>query len=123
MLQSGVMTRDLDVRWVSSLSWYFLCLFGLQSVFIFILCNDNGEFSLALPLGLPLSFLTHPLFTAASQMSQQMAQMNPAANANPFGPGQDPDKMFLAEAENLEVVEHYSILEGIEDRLLKTQAS
>jgi len=58
MLQSGVMTRDLDVRWVSSLSWYFLCLFGLQSVFIFILGNDNGEFSLALPLGLPLSFLT-----------------------------------------------------------------
>lgn len=123
MLQSGVMTRDLDVRWVSSLSWYFLCLFGLQSVFIFILGNDNGEFSLVLPPGLPLSFLTHPPSTAASQMSQQMAQMNPAANANPFGPGQDPDKMFLAEAENLEVVEHYSILEGIEDRLLKTQAS
>jgi hypothetical protein len=63
------------------------------------------------------------LHTAASQMSQQMAQMNPAANANPFGPGQDPDKMFLAEAENLEVIEHYNILEGIEDRLLKTQAS
>lgn len=54
-------------------------------------------------------------------MSQQMAQINPAANANPFGPGQDPDKMFLAEAENLEVVEHYSILEGIEDRLLQSQ--
>lgn len=45
MLQSGVMTRDLDVRWVSSLSWYFLCLFGLQSVFGFILGNDNGELS------------------------------------------------------------------------------
>ena len=43
MLQSGVATRDLDVRWVSSLSWYFLNLFGLQSVFIFILGNDNGE--------------------------------------------------------------------------------
>lgn len=43
MLQAGVMTRDLDVRWVSSLSWYFLNLFGLQSVFIFILGNDNGE--------------------------------------------------------------------------------
>ena len=42
MLQSGVGTRDLDVRWVSSLSWYFLNLFGLQSVFIFILGNDNG---------------------------------------------------------------------------------
>lgn len=59
--------------------------------------------------------------TAANQVSQQMAQMNPAANANPFGPGQDPDKMFLAEAENLEVVEHYSILEGVEERLLNSQ--
>lgn len=43
MLQSGVMTRDLDVRWVSSLSWYFLNLFGLQSVFGFILGSDNGK--------------------------------------------------------------------------------
>ena len=43
MLQSGIATRDLDVRWVSSLSWYFLNLFGLQPVFIFILGNDNGN--------------------------------------------------------------------------------
>lgn len=43
MLQSGVMTRDLDVQWVSSLSWYFLNLMGLQSVFGFILGSDNGE--------------------------------------------------------------------------------
>ena len=42
MLQSGVATQDLDVRWVSSLSWYFLNLFGLQSVFTFILGDDNG---------------------------------------------------------------------------------
>jgi hypothetical protein len=41
MLQSGVMTRDLDVQWVSSLSWYFLNLMGLQSVFGFILGSDN----------------------------------------------------------------------------------
>ncbi|RMZ78031.1 hypothetical protein DV737_g4069, partial [Chaetothyriales sp. CBS 132003] len=100
MLQSGVMTRDLDVRWVSSLSWYFLCLFGLQGVFIFILGNEN----------------------AASQMAQQMAQANPQANVNPFGPGQDPDKMFKAEAENLEVAEYYSILAGAEDRLLSSQS-
>jgi ER membrane protein complex subunit 3 len=99
MLQSGVMTRDLDVRWVSSLSWYFLCLFGLQSVFIFILGNDN----------------------AASQMQGQMGMM-PAAGTqgpSPFQPGQDPDKQFLAEAENLEVLEHYSVLDGVEERLLR----
>lgn len=43
MLQSGVGTRDLDVRWVSSLSWYFLTLFGLQPVYNFILGSNNGE--------------------------------------------------------------------------------
>lgn len=43
--------------------------------------------------------------------------MNPGAGAA-FQPGQDPDKMFLSEAENLEVVEHEYILKGVEDRLL-----
>ncbi|MCJ1404163.1 ER membrane complex subunit 3 [Xylographa trunciseda] len=99
MLQSGVATRDLDVRWVSSLSWYFLNLFGLQSVFIFILGNDN----------------------AANQMAQQMSQMNPGATgAAMFQPGQDPDKLFQSEAENLEVLEHWYILDGVEDRLVST---
>jgi ER membrane protein complex subunit 3 len=98
MLQSGVMTRDLDVRWVSSLSWYFLCLFGLQGVFVFILGNENS----------------------ASQMGQQMAQMN--QQGNPFGPGQDPDKMFGAEAENLEVAEYWSVLEGVEERVIRANA-
>lgn len=55
---------------------------------------------------------------AASQTAQQMAQMNPGAGANPFGPGQDPDKTFQAEAENLEVMEHYCILDGAEERIL-----
>ena len=114
MLQSGIATRDLDVRWVSSLSWYFLNLFGLQSVFIFILGNDNGKCS------------NSPLFThqflrrlqAANQMAQQMSQMNPGAGAGMFQPGQDPDKLFQSEAENLEVIEHEYILDGVEDRLL-----
>ncbi|KAI4177970.1 MAG: hypothetical protein LQ343_000054 [Gyalolechia ehrenbergii] len=96
MLQSGVATRDLDVRWVSSLSWYFLNLFGLQSVFIFILGNEN----------------------AANQMTQQMSQMSPGAGAGMFQPGQDPDKVFQNEAENLEVLEHEYILKGIERRIL-----
>ncbi|KAF3167353.1 ER membrane complex subunit 3 [Orbilia oligospora] len=98
MLQSGVMTRDMDVRWVSSLSWYFLCLFGLRPVFTFILGNDN----------------------AADQTMAQVQQMNPQANTQQlFGPGQDPAKMYLAEAENLEVmVQHEFVLDGIVDRIL-----
>lgn len=93
MLQVGVGTRDLDVRWVSSLSWYFLTLFGLQPVYNFILGSNN----------------------AANQMTQQMAQ---AQMANPLGGTEDPDKIFKSEGENLEVIEHWYVLDGIEDRLL-----
>ncbi|CAI6332100.1 unnamed protein product [Periconia digitata] len=99
MLQSGVGTRDLDVRWVSSLSWYFLTLFGLQPVYNFILGSNNS----------------------ANQVTQQMAMSNPGAGM--MGPEQDPDKLFLNEAENLEVLEHRWILEGIEDRLIAKMAS
>ena len=60
---------------------------------------------------------------AASQMQQQMQQMNPGAAGagGMFQPGQDPDKMFQSEAENLEVVEHEYILNGVEDRLLASK--
>jgi ER membrane protein complex subunit 3 len=95
MLQAGVGTRDLDVRWVSSLSWYFLTLFGLQPVYNFILGSNN----------------------AASQMAQQM-QMQQMGQQNPMGQAEDPDKLFQAEGENLEVVEHWSVLEGVEGRVL-----
>ena len=69
MLQSGVATRDLDVRWVSSLSWYFLNLFGLQSVFIFLLGDDNGTFVLVSPYHssiepLLLCIISHVLHTS-----------------------------------------------------------
>jgi hypothetical protein len=53
-------------------------------------------------------------------MQQQMGQMQPGAGANMFGPGQDPDKQFQSEAENLAVLAHQYILEGVEDRLLET---
>ncbi|KAF8252868.1 transmembrane protein [Wilcoxina mikolae CBS 423.85] len=98
MLQSGVATRDLDVRWVSSLSWYFLNLFGLRLVFNYLLGSDNS----------------------ADQMTTQMHQTTPVYGANMFAPGQDPNKMYLAEAENLEVAagQHEWVLIDVEYRLL-----
>jgi ER membrane protein complex subunit 3 len=45
-------------------------------------------------------------------MQQQQQQQG-------FGPGADPDKQFQAEAENLAVIEHYSVLDNVENRLLE----
>ncbi len=47
MLQRGIETPDMDVRWVSSLSWYFLNFFGLNGLYRIILGSDNGEFTSA----------------------------------------------------------------------------
>lgn len=93
MLQSGVATKDLDVTWVSSLSWYFLNLFGLQSIYALLLGDNN----------------------AAGSLNDMNAM---GGGMSPFAPGQDPSKMFAAEAENLEVATHHWICDGIEDRIL-----
>ena len=50
-----------------------------------------------------------------------MAMANPGAGM--MGPEQDPDKIFLSESENLEVLQHRWILEGIEDRLIAQMSS
>lgn len=50
-------------------------------------------------------------------MAAQMGQMAPQP-AGGFGPGVDPDKQFKAEGENIAVVEHYSVLDDVEFRLL-----
>lgn len=59
---------------------------------------------------------------AANQVTQQMAMAN-GGGGGIMGPEQDPDKLFLSEAENLEVLEHRWILEGIEDRLVARLAA
>lgn len=46
MLQSGVATNDLDVRWVSAVSWYVLNLFGLRAVYSLLLGENNSTFFL-----------------------------------------------------------------------------
>lgn len=41
MLQRDIQTPDLDVSWVSALSWYFLTLFGLNAVYSLVLGGEN----------------------------------------------------------------------------------
>jgi hypothetical protein len=45
--------------------------------------------------------------------------MNPTSM---MAPNQDSDKLFQAEAENLEVIEHLYILDGIEERILASMS-
>jgi hypothetical protein len=61
MLQAGVQTKDMDPRWMSSISWYFLCIFGLQFVYVFLLGSDNGMFYIS-----PLSLLSCIMLAANS---------------------------------------------------------
>lgn len=49
MLQRGIETPDMDVRWVSSLSWYFLNFFGLNGLYRLILGGDNCPYHCIAP--------------------------------------------------------------------------
>lgn len=51
-----------------------------------------------------------------------MGQMAPGAGAGMFGPGNEPHKQYQAEAENIAVVAHQYILNGVEQRLLESVA-
>lgn len=84
MLQRGVETPDMDVRWVSSLSWYFLNFFGLNGLYRLLLSDSS------------------PALDAGAG-----ALMGPSAAAFGGGgmPGQPQDfgKLFKAERDNLEL--------------------
>jgi len=84
MLQRGVETQDMDVRWVSSLSWYFLNFFGLNGVYRLILGNDN-----------------------AADSSKDVANSSPFAATGQQGvmQAQDYNKLYKAEKDNLELSE------------------
>ncbi|KAH8118592.1 transmembrane protein [Phellopilus nigrolimitatus] len=83
MLQRGIETPDMDVRWVSSLSWYFLNFFGLNGLYRLILGNDN-----------------------AADASRDAA-MSPYANMASAAPAQPQDysKLFKSERDNLALAE------------------
>jgi len=98
MLQRGIETPDMDVRWVSSLSWYFLNFFGLNGLYRLILGGDNSADS-----------------------SRDMSASPFASMAPQPGQPQDFNKLFKAERDNLEFSEGmYSwVGKDVEDRVLR----
>lgn len=92
MLQSGVATPDLNVRYVSAISWYFVNLLGLKP--IYNLLGDNEAMS-----------------TILAQSQQTMPNIG--------GPGAPKvDKIFQGCAENIKLIKHESIFDGIASRVI-----
>ncbi|ORX39111.1 integral membrane protein DUF106-domain-containing protein [Kockovaella imperatae] len=102
LMSKDIMTPDLDVRWVSALSWYFLNLFGLNGVFRLIL-GDAGP-------------------QVESRDANALAQLSGAGAVSLSGPGApDMEKLFKAETENLALAEglYRWSADGVEDRVLE----
>lgn len=94
MLQTGVATDDLDVRWVSSISWYFIATMGLNSVMNVLFKDDS----------------------IAQQLQQQMMQQQQQPQMGMGAP--QPDKVMAAEANNIQIIPYEYVLESVEERLL-----
>ncbi|KAG4303583.1 hypothetical protein PCANB_000093 [Pneumocystis canis] len=107
MLQSGVATNDLDASWGSSLSWYFLNLFGLKPIYDLILGDENS---------IEMNEMTGiRMITSAIESDHNMQDLQLSS----ITPGTDPNKLFSLEVENLELVVHEWVSRNVEDRILE----
>jgi len=126
MMQRGIETYDMDVTWVSSLSWYFLNLFGLRSVFGILLGEGNGLTNPPTPLPCPPHHFTFAnlvcLFVAAADSVRDMQQMQGMGPA-PMGQAPNMKEIFNTEKENLDLAVHKWDLEGIEEKILATRST
>lgn len=93
MLQRGIDLGTLEVSYVSSLSWYFLVMFGLRGFFSLILGEGSG----------------------ADEARMMQAQMGMGGGMNMQF---DPKKAFTNEADSLDLVPHTFVLDDVEKRLL-----
>ncbi|KYR00591.1 transmembrane protein [Tieghemostelium lacteum] len=91
-LQRGIEMASLDVTYVSSLSWYFLCWFGSEGINAIVL----GENQL----------------TPDQQLFQSIVESGPGQQQVPI------HKLYISEKENIELIRHESIFDNVEERFL-----
>eukprot|EP00553_Chaetoceros_curvisetus_P009485 CAMPEP_0204624682 /NCGR_PEP_ID=MMETSP0717-20131115/10436_1 /ASSEMBLY_ACC=CAM_ASM_000666 /TAXON_ID=230516 /ORGANISM="Chaetoceros curvisetus" /LENGTH=302 /DNA_ID=CAMNT_0051640159 /DNA_START=44 /DNA_END=949 /DNA_ORIENTATION=+ len=104
MFQRGLDLSTLETSYVSSVSWYFLVMFGLRAFFKLVIEGDGSK--------------------QKDHMEASMihADMGYTINGNPTGPMAkskfDAAKSIRTEIENLELCKHKSILDDADRRLL-----
>merc|ERR1712032_306343 len=99
MLQQGINLPDLDLSYVSAISWCFILMFGLNSL---IQHFDGGNDN-------------HSILKEQEQMMKQNMNM-----MTPMGQQQiDYEPICAAEKENLDIITHYSVLNDSVDNLLE----
>lgn len=97
MLQNGVNTPNLDPRYVSAISWYFVNLFGLRPIYSLLMADPEAARELV-----------------AQQQQQQQVVPNLGAPGGPKA-----EKIFNAEAESIQILDHENGLGGITQRILE----
>jgi hypothetical protein len=94
MLQQGLNLPDVDVSYVSAISWCFILVFGLNSI------------------------LQH--FDGGADFSMLKEQEQMMKNPMMFGgqQGTDYEKLFSTEKENIEIIPQFSLLDDSVERLI-----
>ena len=97
MLQQGLNLPDLDLSYVSAISWCFILVFGLNSILQHFDGGDNF-----------------------SMLKEQEQMMKAPMQMMPFGQhgGPDFEKVFSAEKENIEIIPNFSLLDDATERLI-----
>ncbi|KAJ3370524.1 ER membrane complex subunit 3 [Allomyces arbusculus] len=122
MLQSGILTPDLDATWVSSLSMYFISFLGMNPVFGLILGQGNAaDNSRDMAAMNPLAASASASATGATdipmpEIPQQGMPMLPGMG----GADKGLEKAFMSETEYLQLLDVDQVPwigEGIEDRV------
>jgi hypothetical protein len=97
MLQQGLNLPDLDLSYVSAISWCFILVFGLSSILQHFDGADNF-----------------------SMLKEQEQMMKAPMQMMPFGQpgGMDYEKVFSGEKENIEIIPNFSLLDDAPERLI-----
>ena len=100
MFQRGLDLSTLETSYVSSVSWYFLVMFGLRAFFRLAIGDVPQETQEA-------AFLQHTLGT----------RINAPAGPQKF----DATKALNSEADNMEIAKWHGMMNDVEKRLLGTK--